>query len=240
MKNPNRFSTLLYIFSLTGIWLTSFSCHAAISLDELRNQVQAYIRQQLEPSDQIQWQIEVRGLDPRINLDDCPNSIQFRLAGKQQSIERLNTIHASCQSDNEQQLIWSLYIPTEVKRMEPIIITSGPIVVGQLIEPNDVQVEYRDMFNLRGEHFSELADVVGSRVKHSLQQGQAIKSRNLCQVCKGEHIIIEAVGQGIRVKTDGIALDDGIKGEAIRVQNKRSGRKFSAEVVHSGHVQIKI
>lgn len=239
MKNPNRFSTLLYVISFSVSCVTSFCANAAISLDELKAQVHDYVAQQLDASPSTKWLVEVRGLDPRIKLTDCPTGIEFRLTGKQQHIERRNTIQASCILHDKKSL-WSIYIPTQVKRMEPAVMTTGHIAAGEVISEEDIKLEFIDTFSLRGQHYAELAQVVGSKTKQPLRPQQLIKSRNLCQVCKGEAVIIEAVGSGLSIKTSGTALEDGTVGQSIRVKNKRSGRKISAAVVTTGRVQIKI
>ncbi|MCM2678932.1 flagellar basal body P-ring formation chaperone FlgA [Echinimonas agarilytica] len=239
MKNPKGFSTLLTIFGISALYATSFQSIASVSLDDLRLQVRQYIVNQLEESPETRWEVEVRGLDPRIRLDDCPQPVSFRMTGKRQTIGRQNTIHASCVSESSDTL-WSLYIPTQVKRMEPAIITKSAVQAGTILEDDDIAIEYRDAFALRGAHYNNFEQIVGARVKHSISPGQVIRSRNLCQVCKGEQIIIEAVGQGLVLKTEGTALSDGIVGQAVRVENKRSGRKISAVVSATGRVQVKI
>ncbi|GGA65537.1 flagella basal body P-ring formation protein FlgA [Neiella marina] len=239
MKNPNGFSTLLTVLILTVGCVTSFTSRAAFSLDDLRQQVREFIESQVESNDTTRWEIGIRGLDPRIKLADCPNDLSFKVSGNKQAISRNSTIHTQCIAESG-DVIWSLYVPTQIKKLQAAVITTTAIASGHVLEEADVAIEYRDTFSLRGGYFTDPSEVLGSKSRQSVSANQVIRKRSLCQVCKGEDVIIEAAGSGLRIKTEGLALNNGTQGDTIRVQNKRSGRKINAVVVATGKVQIKI
>lgn len=58
-------------------------------------------------------------------------------------------------------------------------------------------------------------------------------------VSRGEQVVLEANRGGVQIRVKALALQDGRKGEQIRVQNLQSKREVYAEVVASGRVQIK-
>ncbi|MBD1390823.1 flagellar basal body P-ring formation protein FlgA [Neiella sp. HB171785] len=239
MKNPNGFSTLIAVLILTVGSVTSFASHAAFSLDDLRTQVLSFIEGQVEASDNTRWEIDIRGLDPRIKLSECPTELSFRISGNKKSLARNSTIQTQCVTESG-DVVWSLYVPTQIKKLQAAVITKANIPSGHVLEADDVAIEFRDTFSLRGGHFSDISEVVGSKSRQSVSANQVIRKRSLCQVCKGEDVVIEAAGNGLRIKTAGLALNNGTQGDTIRVQNKRSGRKINAVVVATGKVQIKI
>ncbi|MBW8190847.1 flagellar basal body P-ring formation protein FlgA [Neiella marina] len=238
MKNPSGFSTLLTMLSLTVGSVTSLAANAAISLDDLRNQVRQYIEQQVPEVEGTRWEIQIRGLDPRIKLADCPTPLAFKVSGNK-PIARNSTIYTQCFSEQNETL-WSLYVPTQIKKMQQAVTSVTSLSAGSIIEAKDVEVTYQDTFMLRNGFFSSTAQVIGSKTRQSVSSNQVLRKRSLCQVCKGEDVIVEATGSGLRIKTAGLALNNGTQGDTVRVQNKRSGRKINAVVVATGKVQINI
>lgn len=238
MKNPSGFSTLLTVLCLTVGSVTSLTANAAISLDELRKQVHQFVAQQVEQSEGVRWEIQIRGLDPRIKLADCPTPLEFNVSGNKQ-LSRNATIHTRC-FDEQQQQVWALYVPTQIKKLQQAVISKSALPSGYVIETDDVTLAYRDTFTLRNGFFRKPQEVIGSKTRQSVSPDQVLRKRSLCQVCKGESVIVEAKGSGLHIKTEGLALNNGTQGETVRIQNKRSGRKINAVVVATGKVQIKI
>ena len=59
-------------------------------------------------------------------------------------------------------------------------------------------------------------------------------------VCKGDNVTIYASLRGLRIKTTGIALEDGTLDELVRVKNKKSGKVLNARVDGVESVQVNI
>ena len=62
----------------------------------------------------------------------------------------------------------------------------------------------------------------------------------VCRVCKGENVTCYASLRGLRIKTTGIALEDGTLDELVRVKNKKSGKVLNARVDGVESVQVNI
>jgi flagella basal body P-ring formation protein FlgA len=59
-------------------------------------------------------------------------------------------------------------------------------------------------------------------------------------VRRGEPVMILAQSGGMTVRVEGEALMDGHHGQMIRVQNSRSGREITAEVIAASTVRVKM
>ena len=75
-------------------------------------------------------------------------------------------------------------------------------------------------------------------MKRRVTDGQAIQSNMLCFVCKGDRITITAEIAGMEVKTAGIAQQDGVVGDNIKVINSSSQKAVIARVASPEEVVI--
>ena len=75
-------------------------------------------------------------------------------------------------------------------------------------------------------------------MKRRITDGQALQSNMLCFVCKGDRITITAEVAGMKVKTAGIAQQDGVVGDNIKVVNASSQKAIVARVASSDEVVI--
>ena len=170
-------------------------------------------------------------LDPRLRLARCESElVAFTPPG---SKGRGNTtVGIRCDSPKP----WSLYVPVRISIFEEVIITTQPIRRGQLIMEDSLKVEEIDISQTRGQPFSVLNDVIGSKAKNNLNAGTIVHSDNICLVCKGDKVTITAAANQIAVAMSGIALSGGSQGDSIRVQNSSSKRIIEAKIVSSSTV----
>ena len=97
-----------------------------------------------------------------------------------------------------------------------------------------------DEVMMRGDSFTDPNMLIGSRSKRDLKPGQPLRQNQICVVCRDDVVTIEANTAGIAISTAGKALQDGSFGDTIRVQNLRSQRTISVNVVAVGRVQVKL
>ena len=75
-------------------------------------------------------------------------------------------------------------------------------------------------------------------MKRRATNGQPVQANMLCFICKGDRITITAEVAGMRVKTAGIAQQDGVVGDSIKVINASSQKAVVARVASSEEVVI--
>ena len=239
LKKICGFKQNIYIICVSLFFFASFNANAFMSLDTLKQLVSEYVLSQLDSSNNEKWEVTIRGLDPRIKLTECASGIKFKLSGKQKTIERLNTIQASC-TNEDGSVLWSIHVPVQTKKLTPAIIANNNLAIDHVISATDLKVELVDSYSLRGQFYTKFSQIINAKIKRPLRAGQIIQGQNICLVCKGEPVIIEAVGSGLSIKTDGIALADGIEGQSIKIKNTRSNRIITAIIIAAGKAQIKI
>ena len=202
----------------------------------LKNQAADYIVGQIPEQQQIDFKVNVRPIDKRLKLQNCDSPVDFSITGKLKQIRRNGTIKASCTAPKA----WQVFIPYQAVQLTNVLVAIRDIEKGEKLTTKDVRVEKHDLFVTRNASFTEKEQVSGTHAKSALRRGEIVSTRDLCSVCKGQPVAIYAVGSGLSLKTDGVALQDGIPGQFIRVENSRSGKAIRARVVAAGRVQVNI
>ena len=86
--------------------------------------------------------------------------------------------------------------------------------------------------------FKDKLRLIGTKVKTNLKINQVLDSTAICLICKGDTVLITANNTAVSVSVAGIALNDGGKGDKIRVQNNASRRIIDAVVTNHGTVKV--
>lgn len=223
-----RVISIIFILFL----MNSIKAEQIQSLNQIVSVAKAYAYEQLAGDSEVEnIRVTSGELDPRLRLSLCASElVAFSPPG---SKNRGNTtVGVRCDAPKP----WSLYVPVRIAIFESVIITTKPIRRGQLIMKDAIRVEEIDISQSRGQPFSVMDDVIGSKAKNNLNSGSIVHSDNVCLVCKGDKVTITAAANQIAVAMSGIALSGGSQGDAIRVQNSSSKRIIEAKIVTSSTV----
>ena len=196
---------------------------------------QDFIQAQAQIDDTQQLSVSAVPLDSRIPTRQCAQPLQTS-TNKAPPFNRQVTVELKCQSPQK----WNQYVHVRVEKLSPVIVASEHIARGQIISKSDLTTEMRPEHFVRARYVEDPALVVGSRSKRTIRSGLPISLNQLCMVCKGDYVNIMASYNGLQIKTTGEALEDGSKGEHIRVRNKKSGRLISAKVEAVETVSVNI
>ncbi len=172
-------------------------------------------------------------IDSRLKINPCAGELAAEVPNFNR-YSRHMTVKVKCNSDNE----WLIYVPVQVKIMTPVVVASQYIESGQTISESDIQVQLLEKNRSRNGFMADKKTIIGSKAKRQIKSGQAIISRNICFVCRGEMVTIEAITSGLSVKATGVAMSDASYGETVSVRNKSSNRVIQGRVSSVGEVQI--
>lgn len=193
-----------------------------------------YVLSQLHRSADEYTQASTQPIDKRIHIPVCDSP--FIPYASHQSLQQSNvTVKVSCESSD-----WYLYVMVKVQQTQPVVVATSALSPGSIIGKNDITLVNMDKNQLRKSTFADIDDVIGARSKRRLRSGQPVSPDSLCFVCKGDAVTIHANIGGIEVKTTGMALEDGVIGEQILVQNSRSERTLNAKVTSHADVAVNL
>lgn len=212
----------------------AFASLAAQSVHEKVEQgAKQFLLSQLSvTNDDTDIDVDVVSIDERINIPECPTGFQYN-ASEEALSQSYISVRVSC-GDND----WYLFTSGQVTRTKEIVVTQGAISPGTVLTSTNLSLAKVDVRRLRYTAFTDISDLIGARMKRRITDGQAIQSNMLCFVCKGDRITITAEISGMEVKTAGIAQQDGVVGDNIKVINASSQKAVIARVASPEEVVI--
>ena len=203
------------------------------NLNHLSNLAKGYVESQLPSLNETRYVVNPGQLDSRLRLPKCPTPVEAFLAPGSQ-LKGNTTVGLRCLSGTG----WSIYVPVRIAIYAPVLVTNRRISRGELLSESDLTLTELDVSNLRGEPFTDLAAVIGTKAKKPLSESQVLESSNICLICKGDIVTINAGNDLVRVQVSGTAMSDGSRGELIRVQNNESKRIVDARVTSNSEVRV--
>lgn len=168
-------------------------------------------------------------------LPDCKNDT-IQIINQRPNANKRTNYEASCSIP-----VWKSYIPVTQFIMIPAIKTASPINRGQTITRSNTDVGEVDVSNLRGHVFTETKPPYGLIASRNLRINTFITDNLTNQptlIKKGDLVLITASSGTIIVRMNGVALENGIKGQQIRVKNTSSERIIYAKVVTDSEVLV--
>ena len=206
-------------------------------LEELRTVAAKFLDQEIFAHDAAP-EITVGRIDSRLRLPLCTVPLEgFLPPGS----SRAGNITVGIPCDGAKP--WSIYVNAQVKLMRPVLVLANPVSRRQVIGESDLQLETRDVGRLSGGYISDPRDVIGLQAKSTLRAGYVLSARVLTQprlVRRGQTVIVLARSQGFEVRSAGRALQDGVAGEQISVENLDSNRVIQGIVAEAGLVRVRM
>ena len=226
----------------TGITLAHFGAiaqqNASTPHERLTNAVKAFLENRLAPTQETDLadnlSVDVTPIDNRINIPQCTMPFSFDVDPSTLQQSYLN-VRVSCDSNN-----WYLFSSAKVTRTRTIVVTASMISPDTVLSASHLSLAEVDIKQLRHTPFTSLKDVIGARLKYRVREGQPVQTNMLCFICKGDRITISANAGAMRVKTTGIARQDGVIGDTIEVVNSSSNKSVIAEVASTQEVVVNL
>ena len=122
-----------------------------------------------------------------------------------------------------------------------IVFSNKSLLKGHILKKSDLELAIAKK-NVGTGIFNAIEDLVGRKLKQNVSLGFPIRSRHLhleWVINKGDKIDIIKSAGGINISASGVALENGQKGEKIKVMNLSSEKNLVAWVINEKKVSIK-
>lgn len=210
-----------------------------LDLEQLIDNVDGFLIQHfasLSNTSGARIETSVKKLDSRLNISACSSPLSFELRDTGTPGGNVS-IHTRCQGDKP----WAVYIPAEVKVLQPVIIASRNIERGIGLEHSDFDSEWRDVSALSGGFVTDSSRLLGKFSSRRIRSGEAIRLSSLSEpiaVKRGDAMVVEAQAGSIMVSTQAIALSNGRVGEQISARNSQSERVVRVKIIGPGRGKV--
>ncbi|MCC7262326.1 MAG: flagellar basal body P-ring formation protein FlgA [Candidatus Latescibacteria bacterium] len=137
----------------------------------------------------------------------------------------------------------TLTVTVDTRIHRRVLVTTRALRRGELLGPEVLELEERDITLLRDGAFTDPAQVAGMQARRPMNAGEVLTSQHsqgVPLVRQGEAVELVVVGGGMELSTRGVALQDGGAGSQIRVRNQESGKILRGEVLAAGLVKMDI
>ncbi|NLQ17534.1 flagellar basal body P-ring formation protein FlgA [Marinomonas sp. M1K-6] len=168
-------------------------------------------------------------------LPNCDNA-KVQISNQRPDATKRTNYEITCDSPS-----WTSYVPVTQSIMIEAIRTITPIDRGQVINQSNTDVGEVDLTSLRGHVFTTENPPYGLIASRNLRINTFLTDNVTNQptlVKKGDIVLITASSGTIIVRMNGVALENGIKGQQIRVKNTSSERIVYAKVVTDSEVLV--
>lgn len=204
------------------------------SVPMIEDAVAAYLSENLQPGGK--YEIGPLQIDPRLQLPQCQQALQvFSQSGGIKPGR--NTLGVRCQGDKG----WTIYTMASIKSFKDVLVLGKSLRRGDIIQPEHLNVEMRDIGSLQQGYLSNLEDVVGKQASRAIPEGSVLNRLHYAEpalVKRGERVNIQSARAGMLISALGTAMADGVKGQKINVKNLSSQRVIQATVVETGQVSV--
>ena len=202
---------------------------------QLQNTARDFIVQSFD--EDYELDITVGNLDNRLLLENCQGPLHAFLPYHKPPLGAVS-VGVRCETPS-----WKVHIPVQVRAYTQVMVATQPLTRGMMIEASHLVSQKREISRFTSGVYTEQDQIIGMIAKRNIRQDavmtpRMVEPRKL--VSRGQHVTIIAEAGGMQIRTKGEALMDGHQGQVIRVENSRSGKKISGEVIAPSTVRVKM
>ncbi|MCK9623124.1 MAG: flagellar basal body P-ring formation protein FlgA, partial [Methylobacter sp.] len=185
----------------------------------------------------VEYEISVLPLDSLLKLPECTVPLEaFTTTGVIKPGR--TSIGVRCNAEKK----WSIFTSAIIKVYENVIVLTRPVQRGEIITRQHLAIEKRDISKLRGDFVTQAEQIENKQAARYAPVGAILSLKSFIEpnlIKRRDKIIISTIQPAFTIRTNGIAMMDGTKGQLIKIKNENSGRIIDATVIESGLVLVK-
>lgn len=221
---------LLFSFLLSvapPAWADAQQSHA-----EIHETVAAFVRAQtLTLPGEVS--IKVNEIDRRIARPACQKLEAFLPRGGK--LLGNGMVGVRCPGKNG----WTLFVPVHVKVSARLLFTTKPLQQGQVLHAEDLSSQSGEL--AQAGTLTDPVQAIGKVLKYNIGAGQVLKNdmlRTPYAITQGQTVQIQVVGANFKINTEGHALNNAEKGQAVQIRTS-SGQVVSGTAQADGTVAVR-
>ena len=204
--------------------------------DSIRTAAVEFVKQEMPRTAEVS--ARAGHVDNRLRLRRCAHDLEAFLPSGRGLDKGTATIGVRCPGPVQ----WRLFVAVRLEVRSPVVVLTANVRRGEVLTAEHVALRERDTAGIRRGHYNDSDEVLGMRLRRNLGPGSILhpghlETRRLVQ--RGQRLRLVAGGDAVRVSMAGEALEDGAKGQRIRVRNLSSGREIEGVVAGGGVVEIR-
>lgn len=182
--------------------------------------------------------VKLSQLDNRLNLKPCNNKLDIKFTRADRTMGS-TSLSIRCHSP----VNWQIHLPATINVYNDVIVNKYPLVKGQLINPDNIQYQKKNISKLRQGYFRASEALSQLQAKRNLPANSILSSTNLTQrllVNSGQQVSIILNFKGLQIKSSGKALQSASQGQSVKVKNNRSKKIVEGIVTGEGQITVSL
>lgn len=134
-----------------------------------------------------------------------------------------------------------LRVTTRIEVSREVVLSNHPLKRHNIITKEDIRLEKMNLAELPADVITDPLEVIGKRTRRAIDAHLPLRFNFLevpPLVRRGDLVIIIAETEVLKITTQGVVTENGVKGEMVRVINTDSRREVYARVVDSRTVEV--
>jgi flagella basal body P-ring formation protein FlgA len=178
--------------------------------------------------------IQAGPMDTRLKLPACASPLAADSGSPLRSGG--GTVQISCDGPTR----WKLFVPVRTSIRVPVVVARHTIARGSPLAADDLSVEFRSSRALPLNYIGDIAHTTGHTAHRTLTPGTVLTTSALDRtqmIERGALVTLTSERSGIMVKSEGVALDDAVAGQRVRIRT-RTGRIVEGRAEDQGRVRV--
>lgn len=235
----HRFTAIALALLLPGLTIATTADGEWHPHDAIRSAAEGFVTNRMASTGNS-GHIEARAgrIDQRVRLRRCGSALEGFLPPGRDLSGRQTTVGVRCPGPVQ----WRIFVSVRLSVISPVVVATGPMQRGVVVSESRVALADRDTGGLQRNYFTDPEQVTGMRLRQNLAPGTVIQPRHLeidRLVRRGQRLRLVARSETVNVSMAGKALEDGARGQRIRVENLSSGRELEGVVTDEATVEIR-
>ena len=138
------------------------------------------------------------------------------------------------------KVVKNMSIRGKIEALADVVVTTGPLKKRQILRPEHLTTTLMDIGS-KGNLVVDLDELIGKKLKKSVRSGSPVHLSMIETppvVQRGERVKIVINSGSLHLSATGIARNDGIQDQMIRVQNINSNKIVHCRVAAPGLVEV--
>lgn len=215
-----RKNYVLVFFALLLPQNLSAATNNTLDHKDLLREVIDFVEHEVNPEASNDIKITALPISSRVKLTQCQQQLNFEIANTR-TVTRQFPVKVTCEQERKP---WKTYVQVIVSEMQQTLVLSQRVAKGARIEASMIKLVSVDKHKVKYRSIVDETAVIGGRSLRNMPKGYQIGQNDVCLVCKGDDVSIIARSNTMMIKTSGTAIENGSKGESIKVKNTSSQR----------------
>ncbi|MBF0644969.1 flagellar basal body P-ring formation chaperone FlgA [Desulfuromonas acetoxidans] len=238
LSDKNRFFWLLLVSMVIGLLWSSLAVAGGTTItnQDIQRTIKTYLNKAQQRINHVDYTFEPYSKEDSFTLPAGKLRIDVLPAVK----KIIGSRHFTVVYRVDGRTVKSVTVRGKLLVKADVVVAQQSLKRGTIISAEDVSLVHLDVSRIR-EPIFDLKNVVGKLVARNVRAGQPVEFKSVETpplVHKGSFVKLVARRSGMMLTAIGIALEDGSKGEVIRVQNNRSKKVVMAQVVGPDLVEV--